>query len=144
MDKLQIGLGKAAAVVLFAYFFLKLQGVAEGDHWELLLTGWGAWFLLEIVGFVLVPSFLYGYGARYGKVKFVRVASVIAVLGIMLNRLNVSVIAYNWDQAVRYVPKWTEVMVSVTLVVLGIVLFRWLVNRLPILSEDPRFSGGEH
>jgi Ni/Fe-hydrogenase subunit HybB-like protein len=143
MDKLQLGLGKAGAIVLFAYFFLKLQGVAEGHHWDLLFTGWGAWFLLEIVGFVLLPSFLYGYGARNKKVKYVRVASVIAVLGIVLNRLNVSVIAYNWNAPVRYVPAWTEVAVSVTLVTIGVLAFRWFANRLPILSEDPRFAGGE-
>jgi Ni/Fe-hydrogenase subunit HybB-like protein len=142
MDKLQLGLGKAGAIVLFAYFFLKLQGVAEGHHWDLLFTGWGAWFLLEIVGFVLLPSFLYGYGARHEKVKYVRVASVIAVLGIVLNRLNVSVIAYNWNAPVRYVPAWTEVAVSVTLVTIGVLAFRWIVNRMPILREDPRFAEG--
>ncbi len=141
MDRLQVGLGKAGAVLLFAYFFLKLQGVAEGGHWDLLVTGWGAWFLLEIVGFVLVPAFLYGYGARHGDVRFVRAGAVVAVLGIVLNRLNVSVIAYNWNAAVRYVPRWTEVVVSVTLVTLGVVLFRWIANRMPILSEDPRFGG---
>ena len=139
MDKLQLGLGKAGAIVMFAYFFLKLQGVAEGEHWDLLLTGWGAWFLVEIVGFVLLPALLYGYGARYGKVKFVRVASVIAVLGIALNRLNVSVIAYNWNLPTRYVPHWMEVWVSVTLVTIGVLLFRWIANRMPILREDPRF-----
>jgi Ni/Fe-hydrogenase subunit HybB-like protein len=144
MDKLQLGLGKATGIVMFAYFFLKLQGVAEGEHWDLLFTGWGAWFLVEIVGFVLVPAFLYGYGARHKQVKLVRIASVVAVLGVILNRLNVSVIAYNWNAAVRYVPKWTEVWVSVTLVTLGIVLFRWCINRLPILAEDPRFAGGEY
>jgi len=143
MDKLQIGLGKAGAILLFAYFFLKLQGVAEGEHWDLLVSGWGAWFLLEIVGFVLVPAFLYGYGARYHRVKFVRAGAVMGVLGIVLNRLNVSVIAYNWNAPVRYVPRWTEVMVSVTLITLGVVLFKWIANRLPILSEDPRFAGGE-
>ncbi|HET9594652.1 MAG TPA: Ni/Fe-hydrogenase cytochrome b subunit [Anaeromyxobacteraceae bacterium] len=143
MDKLQLGLGKAGAIVLFAYFFLKLQGVAEGHHWELLFTGWGAWFLLEIVGFVLVPAFLYGYGARHGKVRFVRAASVMAVLGIILNRLNVSVIAYNWNAPVRYVPSWMEITVSVTLITLGVVAFRWIVNRMPIMSEDPRFAGSE-
>jgi Ni/Fe-hydrogenase subunit HybB-like protein len=143
MDQLQIGLGKAGAILLFAYFFLKLQGVAEGEHWGLLVTGWGAWFLFEIVGFVLVPAFLYGYGARHRRVGFVRAGAVMAVLGIVLNRLNVSVIAYNWNAAVRYVPKWTEVMVSVTLVTLGVVLFKWIANRMPILSEDPRFAGQE-
>jgi Ni/Fe-hydrogenase subunit HybB-like protein len=143
MDKLQIGLGKAGAIVLFAYFFLKLQGIAEGHHWDLLLTGWGAWFLVEIVGFVLVPSFIYGYGARTKNVTMVRVASVIAVLGIVLNRLNVAVIAYNWNAPVRYFPSWQEIAVSLMLVTLGIQLFRWFANRLPILSEDPRFAGGE-
>ncbi len=143
VEALQIGLGKAGAIVLFAYFFLKLQGVAEGDHWDLLLTGWGAWFLLEIVGFVLVPSLLYGYGARYHRVKFVRAGAVLAVLGIVLNRLNVSVIAYNWNAAVRYVPSWMEVAVSLTLITMGVVAFRWIANRLPILSEDPRFAGEE-
>jgi Ni/Fe-hydrogenase subunit HybB-like protein len=143
MDALQIGLGKAGAIVLFAYFFLKLQGVAEGHHWDLLLTGWGAWFLLEIVGFVLVPSFLYGYGARHKKVTHVRVASVITVLGIVLNRLNVAIIAYNWNAAVRYVPRWTEVAVTLMLVTVGVLSFRWIANRMPILSEDPRFAGEE-
>jgi Ni/Fe-hydrogenase subunit HybB-like protein len=144
MDRLQLGLGKAGAIVLFAYFFLKLQGVAEGHHWELLFTGWGLWFLVEIVGFVLVPAFLYGYGARHGKVKFVRAASVVAVLGIVLNRLNVSIIAYNWNAPVRYVPSWMEITVSVTLITLGVVAFRWIVNRMPIMSEDPRFAGSEY
>ncbi len=143
MDKLQLGLGKAGAILLFAYFFLKLQGVAEGEHWDLLVTGWGAWFLVEIVGFVLVPAFLYGYGARHKRVGFVRAGAIMGVLGIVLNRLNVSVIAYNWNAPVRYVPRWTEVMVSITLVTLGVVLFKWIANRMPILSEDPRFSGQE-
>jgi Ni/Fe-hydrogenase subunit HybB-like protein len=143
MEALQIGLGKAGAIILFAYFFLKLQGVAEGHHWDLLFTGWGAWFLVEIVGFVLVPSLLYGYGARHRRVGFVRAGSVMAVLGIVLNRLNVAIVAYNWNAPVRYVPRWTEIWVSVTLITIGVLAFRWFANRLPILSEDPRFAGGE-
>jgi Ni/Fe-hydrogenase subunit HybB-like protein len=138
-DKLQLGLGKAAALVMFAYFFLKLQGVIDGHAWGYLATGWGAWFLLEILGFVLLPALMFAYGSRNGKVKLVQVAAVIGVLGIVLNRLNVSVIAYNWNLPVRYVPSWMEVWVSVTLVTIGVLLFRWVVNRMPILRADPRF-----
>jgi Ni/Fe-hydrogenase subunit HybB-like protein len=139
VEKLQLGLAKAAALVMFAYFFLKLQGVIDGHAWGYLATGWGAWFLLEVVGFVLVPSMMFAYGSRYGKVKVVRIAAVIGVLGIILNRLNVSVIAYNWNLPSRYVPSWMEVWVSVTLVTVGVLAFRWIVNRMPILRADPRF-----
>ncbi len=137
--KLQLGLGKAAALVMFAYFFLKLQGVIDGHAWGYLLTGWGAWFLVEILGFVLLPAMMFAYGSRNGKLRVVQVAAVIGVLGIILNRLNVSVIAYNWRLSVRYVPSWMEVWVSVTLVTIGVLLFRWIANRMPILREDPLF-----
>ena len=137
--KLQLGLGKAAALVMFAYFFLKLQGVIDGHAWGYLATGWGAWFLVEVLGFVLLPALMFAYGARNANVKIVRAASVLGVLGIVLNRLNVSVIAYNWNLPNRYVPSWMEVWVSITLVTLGVLLFRWIANRMPILREDPRF-----
>ena len=142
VDKLTIGLGRAGALVMFAYFFLKLQGVIDGHAWGYLATGYGAWFLVEILGFVLLPSLLFAYGSRNGKVRIVRVAGVIGVLGIVLNRANVSMIALNWNQPIRYVPSWMEIWVSVTLVTLGVLAFRWVVNRMPILREDPRFVEG--
>ena len=63
------------------------------------------------------------------------------VLGIVLNRLNVSVIAYNWQQPVRYVPSWMEIAVTVSIVTFGVVMFRWIANRMPILHEHPEWRG---
>jgi Ni/Fe-hydrogenase subunit HybB-like protein len=143
VDKLTIGLGKAAAIVAFAYFFLKLQGVIDGHAWGYLLTGYGALFLVETVGLVLVPSLLYAWGARNANIKAIRAASVMTLLGIVLNRLNVSILAFNWRNPVRYVPSWMEVAVSITLVTIGVLAFRWIVNRMPILFEDPSFSHDE-
>jgi Ni/Fe-hydrogenase subunit HybB-like protein len=139
VDKLVVGLGKAGAVVAFAYFFIKMQGVIDGHAWGHLATGWGALFLVETVGLVLIPSFLFAYGARHGKSGPVKLAAVMTVGGIILNRLNVAVIAFNWTNPVRYVPSWMEVWVSITLVTLGVVAFRWIVNRMPILRADPAF-----
>ncbi len=139
LDKLTVGLGRAGALVMFAYFFLRLQTVVDNHAWGLLATGWGAWWLFETVGFVLVPALIYAYGARSGNATIVRVGGFMGVLFIMLNRLNMSVIAFNWNEPVRYVPSWQEVLVSVTLVTLLIVLFRWIVNRMPIMKEDPAF-----
>jgi Ni/Fe-hydrogenase subunit HybB-like protein len=139
VDGLVVGLGKAGAVVAFAYFFIKLQGVIDGHAWGHLATGWGALFLLETVGLVLVPSLLFAWGARNRRPQAVKIAAVLAVGGIILNRLNVSVIAFNWTNPIRYLPSWMEVWVSLTLVTLGVVAFRWIVNRMPIVREDPAF-----
>jgi hypothetical protein len=139
MDRLTLGLGRAGSVVLFTYFALKWLALAHGHHWDLLLTSWGCWWLLEVLGFVLLPCLLYAWAVRSGRVGLVKAASVITVLGIVLNRLNVSVITYRWNQAERYVPDWQEVAITLTIVTVGLLTFRWIVNRMPILHEHPAF-----
>ena len=143
LDRLTLGLGKAGALVLFTYFFIRLQGLAASHRWDLLATGWGAWFLFEVGGFVLLPALLFAWGARTGRVATVRAAAVLAVLGVVLHRLNVSVIAFNWDLRPHYVPSAIEVWVSVTIVTLGVLTFRWIVNRMPILHETAA-TGAAH
>lgn len=136
LEKISSGLARAASIVMFAYFFLKLLGVAAGHSWGLLSTGYGQWFLVEIVGFVLVPSVLYAIGARRGRTTLIRWTAAWTVLGIVLNRLNVSIIAYNWNAPERYFPTWMEVMVSLALITAGVQVFRWIVNRMPVLAEQ--------
>ncbi len=144
MDSITLGLGKAASVVLFAYFFGKLLGVAESTSWSLLSTPFGSWFLVELLGFVLVPCFAYAWAVRNRNVKLVRLTAAWTVLGIVLNRFNVSFVAFRWDAPDRYVPHWMEVMISVTIITLGVLIFRWIVNRMPILREHPDYRGSEH
>jgi Ni/Fe-hydrogenase subunit HybB-like protein len=139
MDGLTIGLAKGASVVLFAYFFLLLQGVAEGDKWHYLATPYGYWYMFEIGGFVLLPCLLYAHAARTANARLARGTAVLAIIGIVLNRLNVSIIAMNWNAQVRYVPTWMEVVVSITIVTMGVMVYRWIVNRMPVLQEHPDF-----
>jgi Ni/Fe-hydrogenase subunit HybB-like protein len=141
LDGITLGLGKAASVVLFTYFFLKLLGIADGDHWDLLNTTWGYWFLVEILGFILLPCFLFAHGIRVKSVRLVRATAVFAVIGVIINRLNVSLIAFNWSIPKRYVPSWMEIIVSITLITLGLLAFRWIVNRMPVLHEHPEHQG---
>jgi len=53
------------------------------------------------------------------------------VLGVVVNRLNVSVIAFNWNVTPRYVPSVMEILTTITLVTMGVTVFRWVVNRMP-------------
>jgi Ni/Fe-hydrogenase subunit HybB-like protein len=142
MERITLGLAKGGAIVLFAYFFLKLQGLAASGRWDLLPTGWGAWWLVENVGFVLLPSILFAVAVRNASVKLARAAGVMTVLGILLNRFNVSLIAFNWTAPNRYVPSAAEILISLTIVTLGVVVFRWIVNRMPVLAPHPAYRDG--
>ncbi len=142
-DRLTLGLAKAGALVMAVYFALKVASVAHGNHWNLLLTPMGGWFLVEVLGFVALPGFLFAIAYRDRKPWLARAAAILGVLGVVLNRLNVSLIAFNWDlpSGQRYVPSWMEIWVSVTLVTIGVVVFRWIANRMPILHEHPDYKG---
>jgi Ni/Fe-hydrogenase subunit HybB-like protein len=144
VEKLTLGLAKAGAVVMFAYFFLKLQGVVDNHALGFIGVGfYGKWWLVEMLGFVLLPSMMFAWGARNHHVNVVRVAAILGVLGIVLNRLTVSLIAWNYNQAIRYWPSWMEIAVSLALVVAGVLAFRWIVNRMPVL-RPMKGHAGEH
>jgi Ni/Fe-hydrogenase subunit HybB-like protein len=141
LDGITLGLARGAAVVLFAYFFLRLQGFLDGARWDLLPTAYGAWFLFEMFGFVLAPALLFAWAARAHRATIVRVVAGWTVLGIIVNRVNVSVVAMNWSRPVAYVPSWMEVVTSITIITIGVLVFRWIVNRMPVLREDARYGG---
>ena len=106
-------------------------------------TGWGMWYLLELIGFVLVPCLLFAVAYRERRLLLARVAAVITVLGILLNRFNVTFIAFNWQVTAeqRYVPSWMEVWVTVAFITFAVVAFKLIADRMPILYEHPDWKG---
>jgi len=145
LDRLTLGLGKAASVTLAVYFAIKVVGIAYSDTWHYLGTPMGLWFLVELIGFVLLPCVLFLVAYREHRPKLVRFAALITVLGIILNRLNVSVIAFNWQlpPGQGYFPAWTEFWISLMFVTAGLIVYRWIVSRMPILDSHPEY-GSNH
>jgi Ni/Fe-hydrogenase subunit HybB-like protein len=135
-EDITLGLGRIAAGVMFAYLFLEVVTLIHGQKWTYLATPMGAWYLLEVVGLVAIPAALYVYGYRLRKVRAVQVAAGLGLLGVLLNRLNVSIIAFKPAAAMHYVPSWMEIEVTLALVALELVIFRWVVNRMPVLAFE--------
>jgi len=137
------GLAKICAGTMFVYFFLQLLVFIHGKHWALINTPMGYWYLLEIIGFVLIPMVLFFYSYRTNNAFIIRLASILTMLGVILNRLNVTIIGFRWDMAVRYVPSWMEIVVTLTVLFTEIWIFRWVINRLPVLRESPKWANEE-
>jgi Ni/Fe-hydrogenase subunit HybB-like protein len=135
-DGIVRGLARICAGTLFVYLFLQVLVFVHGQKWEYLATGWGAWYLLEMVGFVLVPIVLFLQGVARKSPRLIGTAAVLSLIGIVLNRLNISVIAFKWYLPVRYVPTWQEIVVTLAVLSAEIWVFRWVVNRMPVLDSS--------
>ncbi len=141
-DTVALGFGKAASLVLAGYFIVKVIGISADNNWHLLPTNYGLWFLVELLGFVALPSFLYAIGVRDKNLKLIKWTAAWTVLGIMVNRLNICLVAFNWHlpSSERYFPHWMEIVISVFLVTVGLIVFRFIVTRMPILYSHPDYE----
>ncbi|MBI5419918.1 MAG: polysulfide reductase NrfD [Deltaproteobacteria bacterium] len=136
-DGILLGLGKGAVGALFAYIFIKLIDFVHYKQWERLATSMGYWYLVEVVGFVLLPTALFLQAIRKRSVKMVRFTAFLTAVGVILNRLNVSVIAFKWYEPVRYYPSWMEIEVTMAIICMELWVFRWVINRMPVFGVHP-------
>ena len=141
-DQVALGFGKAASWVLAGYFAVKVIGIAADNNWHYLATSYGMWYLVELLGFVALPCFLYAVGVRAKNLKLIRLTSGWTVLGIMVNRLNICLIAFNWHlpSSERYFPHWMEIGISIFLLTCGLLVFKFIVSWMPIFYEHPDYK----
>jgi Ni/Fe-hydrogenase subunit HybB-like protein len=142
-NKILLGLAKGSASVMAAYLFLKVIDLTHGHQLGLLLTPMGYWYLVEVAGFTLLPLVLYVVAIRHQSTRLVQGTAILTAIGVILNRLNISVIAFKWYEAVRYYPSWMEIWVTLAVISMELWVFRWVITRMPILGAPPDFTAEE-
>jgi Ni/Fe-hydrogenase subunit HybB-like protein len=142
MDLLE-PLARAMVVVLGVYGLLRLQVVwKNGGAAALRHPGYEAWmFLLEMTLGVILPVVLLMFRRVRTNPRGLVGGAFLAVLGFVMNRLNVSVTGMEGAAGARYLPSWMEITVSLGLVGLGFALFTLAVKFLPIFPEKAAPGG---
>jgi Ni/Fe-hydrogenase subunit HybB-like protein len=141
-ENIVLGYGKAASIVMMGYLFIRIYDMAMQNAWGYMASGYGAWLTVELVGLVALPAFLYALGARERKTMLVRIAAVLSVAGVVINRFTVSLVAFNWQLPLekKYFPSWMEIAISVFVVTLIITTYRVICTCLPVLREHPGYK----
>jgi len=103
-------------------------------------------FLAEVsLGLALPALMLFSRSWRETPRRLFPLATMV-VLGVVLNRVNVSVIGM-FTETSTYVPAWSEWVVSVGLVALGVLAVVFLNENMPVRHEhchaDYTVAGGE-
>lgn len=136
MDLLE-PLARAMVVALGIYGLLRLQAIARNGAFADVraLTYEGKMFLLEMALGVVLPVALLAFRRLRTSPRWLVGVSFLAVLGFVVNRLNVSVTGMERAAGVRYVPSVMEIIVSVGLVGLGMAVFALAVRHFSIFPE---------
>ncbi|PHR25154.1 MAG: polysulfide reductase [Desulfotalea sp.] len=134
LDRITLGLAKGASYAIFTYLIIKLVAIAHDNEWEQLLTGWGAYYLLEIGIGAVLPMILFAKAVRDRQVKWARIAGFIAVFGIVWNRLNTSIVCFNY-QLYQEIPHWKEIWVTIAIYAIYFITYRFILYRLPIVFD---------
>jgi len=142
-DDILIGLARIAGGVMFVYLFFEVLKLIHGQKWQYLHGPWAAWYALEIVGLVALPMVLLITGSRRRDLTMIKTGAVLTLLGVLLNRLNISVIAFKWYAPVHYVPTLMEVVVTGAVISAELWVFRWVVNRMPVMGPDSDWAEAE-
>ena len=145
-EDLQLAFAKAAAWIMAGYLAMKIFGLSMDNRWQYLGTGYGVWWLVEVFGFVALPCYCYAVAYRDRNLKLARIAAPWTVLGIVLNRFNISLVAFNWQlpSVDRYLPSFGEIVISLFVVTIGVLVFRFIVTRMPIFYVHPAYKDSSH
>jgi Ni/Fe-hydrogenase subunit HybB-like protein len=133
-------LGRVLLVVLGVYAVLRFEDLLmRGTLPMLLHPGYETdLFYLEVAMGLVLPIGLLMIPRIRETASGLYLCSVLVLLGFVTNRLNVSITGMEAAARVRYIPKWTELAVTASIIAAGFAIFALAVKYLPIFPEADR------
>ena len=92
-------------------------------------------FALEIALMMLPALLLFRAHVRFRPAALYWCAVGI-IFSFVTNRLNVSLTGMEASSGVRYIPKWTEIVVTLSIVAAGFAVFRLAAKHLPVFEAE--------
>jgi Ni/Fe-hydrogenase subunit HybB-like protein len=131
-------LGRVLAVVLSVYAVLRFEDLLHRGALRLMVqpSYEMSLFWLEILLSIVLPLILLSQKKIRNTAGGLYVIAVLVVLGFITNRLNVSITGMESSAGLRYVPKWTEIAVTGSIIAAGFALFGLAVKYLPIFPAE--------
>lgn len=131
------GLGRLASIVLSFYVLLRV-----GDLWQreilpgAITASWqGGLFLFELAFSAVIPAVLLAIPRVRRSIPGLATCSTMVVLGIILYRFDVCIVAFERPEAMAYWPTWIELAVSAGIVSAAVLVFIFFNEHLRIVDH---------
>jgi len=137
-------LGRVLAVLLAAFLMMRFLDLARRGalHYVLDPGKEKYFFLLETVLFA-APMLLLFQSRIRANPRALYWSAVAAIFGFITHRLNVSVTGMEAASGVTYIPKWTEMAITLSIVAAGFAIFYLAARYLPVFEQEAAEAGAE-
>lgn len=137
MDLLE-PLARGMVVMLGIYGLMRLQAIARNHAFGTLFNSYeGQMFMVEFALGVILPVALMSFRRLRTNPDWLVGGAFLAVLGFVMNRLNVSITGMETASGTRYLPSAMEIIVSLGLVATGMAVFAFAVRNFSIFPDGP-------
>jgi Ni/Fe-hydrogenase subunit HybB-like protein len=128
-------MGRVLAVLMSVYLWLRFVDLSRRHVLDLLLVNRSeTWlFFLEIALMAIPAVLLFQKSVRF-RPGALYACAVMVIFGFIANRLNVGVTALESGSGTHYVPRWSEVAVTLSIVAAGFAIFRFVAQNFPIFE----------
>jgi len=132
---LLMSMGRVLAVVLSVYLWIRFLDLSHRHAFALLAQNRiETWlFALEIALLVVPTALLYLQRVRSSPGSLYACA-VMVIFGFIANRLNVGSTGLEAGSGTHYIPRWSEVAVTLSIVAVGFAIFRLVAEYFPIFE----------
>jgi Ni/Fe-hydrogenase subunit HybB-like protein len=139
-------LARVMVVLLVVYGLLRFIGLRRGGGLAMAvaLDYESLHFLLEIAVGVVLPVALLSVRSWRESRRGLVAGSLLAVMGVVLNRVNVAVTGLERAAGFHYLPSVIEIAVFAGLVALGFSLFTLAVRHLPVFPAFEAAPAARH
>ena len=129
-------IGRILAVLLAFYLILRFHDLRHREVLGLLFVPRMETYLfwLEMGLTAVGMAFLFFRRVR-ASADALYVCALFVIFGFLTNRLNVSLTGMEAASGTHYIPKWTEIMVTLSVVALGFAIFKFAAKYLPVFEE---------
>ena len=130
-------MGRVLAVVTSVYLWLRFLDLTHRHVLDLLWRNrTETWLFALEIGLLVVPMILLYQRSVRLRPGALYACAVMVVFGFIANRLNVGVTSLEAGSGTHYIPRWSEVAVTLSIVAAGFAIFRLVAQYFPVFEAE--------
>lgn len=130
-------IARVLAVVMSVYLWIRFLDLSHRHAFTLLTRNRPeTWLFALEIGLLAVPTVLLYRRAVRMRPGALYACAVMVVFGIIANRLNVGITGLEAGSGTHYVPKWSEMAITLSIVAVGFAVFRVIAQYFPIFEAQ--------